>query len=161
MSLADEISKANFNEVSEAITYAFARTAVRDALDNAIEGTGATDWHGDTGCFTESCRSFDKIWKELREGNCELSSTAALSILNALVDGTRCELGRLGGQYAPAVLRHVKENMSQTMELHSVTIADDTVCVDIWKTTCILVEHYLDGIIPDSMAESWEREIAN
>ena len=161
MQLADEISKANFNEISEAITYAFARTAVRDALHDAIKATGATDWYGNTGCLPESSESFDKYWKDLREGNCELSSTAALSILNALLKGTHCELGRLGGKYAPAVLRHIKENMGQTMGLHSITIADDTVCGDIWKTTCILVEHYLDGVIPDNIAEVWEEEIAS
>ena len=30
MQLADEISKDNFNEISEALTYAFVRTAVRE-----------------------------------------------------------------------------------------------------------------------------------
>lgn len=158
MPLANEISKANFNEISEAITYAFARTAVRDALDDAIDATQATDWHGDTGCFRESCQSFDKNWKEMRESNSELSTTAALSILNAIVDGTNCERNRLGKGYAPAVLRHIKENISHTMALHEVTIADDTVCGDIWRTTRSLVAQHLDGLIPDNLADSWETD---
>ena len=150
MQLADEISKDNFNEISEALTYAFVRTAVRDALHDAIEATGAPDWYGNTGCLPRSCRSFDGYWRKMREGNCELSTTAALSILNALLEGTHYDMSRGGANYAPSVLRHIKENLGQTMGLHSVTIADDTVCGDIWDTTCILVRYRLDGVIPET-----------
>ena len=160
MRLVDEISKSSANEISEAIMYAFARTAVRDALDGAVEATGANDWGGDTGCFPTSCESFDREWKQLRGGNSELSTTAALSILNALVAGARCELTRLGGNYVPAVLRHVKENLGETLELHRITIGDDTVCGDIWNATCIMVYHYLDRVIPDAIAQDWDEHLA-
>ena len=160
MRLVDEISKSSVNEISEAIMYAFARTAVRDALDDAIEATGATDWGGNTGCFPTSGESFDKYWQQLRGGNSELSTTAALSILNALLKGAHCELTRLGGAYAPAVLRHIKENLGETLGRHSVTINDDTVCGDIWHTTCIMVDHHLDGVIPDEIAQDWDDHLA-
>ena len=161
MRLIDEISKPSISEISEAITYAFARTAVRDALDDAIKATGANDWYGDTGCMPTSCKAFDQHWGQLRGGNCELSTIVALSILNALVEGTSCELTRLGGDYAPAVLRYIKENLEQTMERHHVTIGDDTVCGEIWEAACILVGHYLDRVIPDSIAQDWDDRLAN
>jgi len=158
--LIDEISKPSIGAISEAVTYAFARTAVRDALDYAIEETGAEDWDGNTGCFTMSRQAFDAHWKKMREGNCELSTIAAPSILNALLEGTYCELSRLGCKYAPAVLRHIKENLEHTMQRHRVTIGDDTICGDIWITVCILVSHYLNRVIPDSVARDWDKRLA-
>ena len=157
--IGNELNRGD--EVCEKIMYTFARTAVRDALDDAIEATGATDWGGNTGCFHTSYESFDKYWTDLRGANSELSTTAALSILNALLEGTHCELTRLGGAYAPAVLRHVKANLDETMERHSVTIADDTDCGDIWKSTCIMVDHYLDRVIPEAVAQHWDERLAN
>ena len=148
------------DEINERTVRAFARTAVRDALDDAVEAIGATDWGGNTGCFPTSSETFDKYWNELRGGNSELSTTAALSILNALLKGIHCELNRLGGAYAPAVLRHVKENLYEMLGHHSVTIADDTDCGDIWKSTCIMVDHYLDRVIPDAVAQDWEEQLA-
>ena len=159
---ADEISKANVDEINEAITYAFARAALRDALNDGIEATGTLAWHDDTdGCLRESLEDFNTWWTELRAGNCDLFDTAARSILNALAEGIQDQLDREGGEYAPAVWRHVKANLGRIMKLHSVTIADDTVCGEIWDTTCILVECYLDEGLPDETVENWEREIAS
>ena len=156
-----EISMANFSAVSEAITYAFARTAVRDALDDAIKATGAFGWYDDSpGCFHHANRSFDEFWVEMRARNCELSETAASSILNALGEGAQSQLDRVGGKYAPAIWRHIKANMDRIMELHSTTISNDTVCGQIWYTACILVDYYLDGLLPDETVESWESELA-
>ena len=61
MRLVDEISKSSANEISEAIMYAFARTAVRDALDGAVEATGANDWGG-------RYRLFPHLVSVLRQG---------------------------------------------------------------------------------------------
>ena len=157
--IGNELNRGD--EVSEKIMYTFARTAVRDALDDAIEATGATDWGGNTGCFPTSSESFDKYWQQLRGADSELSTTAALSILNALLEGTHCELTRLGGDYAPAVLRHIKENLGETLGCHSVTINDDTACGDIWYATRIMVDHYLDRVIPDAVAQHWDERLAN
>lgn len=161
MQLIDEISRPSIGAVSEAVTYAFARTAVRDALDCAIEATGAEDWGGNTGCFPMSCKAFDEHWKQMKDRNCELSNMAALSILNALLEGANCELSRLAARYAPAVLRHIQENLEHNLQRHRVTIGDDTICGDIWITVGILVGHYLDRVIPDSIARDWDKRLAD
>ena len=148
------------DEARGKIMHTFARTAVRDALEDAIQATGATGWDGNNGCFPASAKSFDKYWQELREAGCELSTAAALSILNALLEGVHCELSRTGGDYAPAVLRHVKENLGETLDRHSVTISDDTVCGDLWDATRIMAGHYLDKVIPDAIARDWDERFA-
>lgn len=158
MRLVDEISQSHPREISEAIVFAFARTAVRNALDDAVAATGAHDWGGDTGCFPVSCRTFDEHWRGLREGDTDLPTIAATSILNAVLEGARCETHRLGGAYAPDVLRHVKENTEETVERHWVTIGDDTICHDIWASVCAKVRYHLDRIIPDSIADGWENQ---
>ena len=156
-----EISMANFSAVSEAITYAFARNAVRDALNDAIKATGAFSWYDDSyGCFYHANRTFDEFWVEMRASNCELSETAASCILNALAEGTGSQLDQVGGKYAPAIWRHVKANIERIMQLHDDTITHDTVCGQIWYTACILADHYLDGLLPDETVESWESKLA-
>ena len=156
-----EISMANFSAVSEAITYAFARTAVRDAFNDAIKATGAFAWYDDRlGCFYHANLTFDEFWTEMRTNNCELSDTAASCILNALAEGTGSQLDRVGGKYAPAIWRHVKANIERIMQLHDHAITHDTVCGQIWYTACVLVDHQLDYLLPDETVESWESEMA-
>ena len=159
MSLIQDISKGHVDAISEAIVYAFAQQAVFDALDRAVSATGAHDWYGDTGCFPAAREEFDKHWGPMRQANCELSTTAAVCILNGVLIGAHREMGRLGKRFAPAVLRHAKAEMEETLAVHQGMITDYTVCGDIWRAVQIMVAHHLDRTIPDDVAEEWDRQL--
>ena len=153
MTLIQDISKGHVEAISEAVVYAFAQQAVVDALDCAVTATGAHNWDGDTGWFHAARDEFDKHWAPMRQPNCELSTTAAVCILNGVLGGAHREMGRLGKRFAPAVLRHAKANLGESLEMHQGMIADYTVCGDIWRAVKIMVAYHLDRTIPDQVAE--------
>ena len=139
----------------------FARAAVRYALESAIDATGALDWGGNTGCFPVSAKVFDREWHSLmKSGNVELSTVAVLSILEAVIGGTHLERSRLGGRFAPDVLRHIKDHMDETLDRDRVTIVDDSTAGDIWDAMDISMNYYLDRKIPDNWIRNW-RETAD
>ena len=148
--------------INQEVIRIFSRAAVRYALDSAIEATGAYDWGGNTGCFPVSSRAFDRVWNSLLEsGDVELSTVAVLSILDAVIEGTNHERTRLGGRFAPDVLRHIKDHMGETLDRDRVTVIDDSTAGNIWDAMCISMNHYLDRSISENLIQNWRESSSN
>ena len=140
-------------EVQKALVYYLGSRVLSEILDMAVEGTGARDWGGNTGCYAVAFRTFDETWDDLLKEGCELSLTCSKSIGEAIIQGTAIEQTRLGKASVTPVRKYIKEHWHEAPTLGDAMIHDSTSVGPIWTTFQTLFEEEINRAIPDDLLE--------
>ena len=107
-------------EVQKALVYYLGSRVLSEILDMAVEGTGAQEWGGTTGCFAIAFETFDETWDGLLEEGAELSFACSKSVGEAIIQGTVIEQTRLGRAWVTPVRKYIKENWHEAPTLDDV-----------------------------------------